>query len=293
MVSKDTYFSTKQTLNLNGTLFELSSPIVMGILNITPDSFFDGGRYLDEKQILFQCEKMLSEGADIIDIGAYSSRPGATDISTEEEQERLTKALQPIRKSFPGAILSVDTFRADIARFVVQEFNVQLINDISAGELDSAMLETIAACNVPYIMMHMKGTPKTMQTQTDYDNLINEIVRYFAGRISAAVQLGIKDIIVDPGFGFGKTVEQNYQLLRNLGDFKIFQRPILVGLSRKSMIYKILDTTPENALNGTLAAGMIALLNGAHILRVHDVKETVDMLKIAQAYKQVKQKIVG
>lgn len=288
MVSKDTYFSPKQTLNFNGTLFELSSPVVMGILNITPDSFFDGGRYLDEKQIMERCEKMLSDGATIIDIGAYSSRPGATDISNEEEQERLAKALQPIRKSFPDAIISVDTFRADVARFVVQEFNVNMINDISAGELDPDMFETIALCNVPYILMHMKGTPQTMQQNTNYDNLINDIIRYLAQRINLAVQAGIKDIIVDPGFGFGKTIEQNFKLLANLGDFKIFQRPILVGLSRKSTVYKTLGTTPENALNGTLALETIALLNGAHILRVHDVKETMEVLKLLDAYKQVK-----
>lgn len=288
MVSKDTYFSPKQTLNFNGTLFELSSPVVMGILNITPDSFFDGGRYLDEKQIMNHCEKMLSEGAAIIDIGAYSSRPGATDISPEEEQERLTKALQPIRKSFPDAIISVDTFRADIARFVVQEFNVNLINDISAGEIDPQMFETVASCNVPYILMHMKGTPQTMQQSTNYDNLINDIIRYLAQRINLAVQAGIKDIIIDPGFGFGKTIEQNFKLLANLSDFNIFQRPILVGLSRKSVVYKTLETTPENALNGSLTVEAIAMLNGANILRVHDVKETMDMLKILEAYKQVK-----
>lgn len=288
MVSKDTYFSPKQTLNFNGTLFELSSPVVMGILNITPDSFFDGGRYMDEKQIMERCEKMLSDGATIIDIGAYSSRPGATDISPEEEQERLAKALQPIRKSFPDAIISVDTFRADVARFVVQEFNVNIINDISAGELDPNMLETVALCNVPYILMHMKGTPQTMQQNTNYDNLINDIIRYLAQRIHLAVQAGIKDIIVDPGFGFGKTIEQNFKLLANLGDFNIFQRPILVGLSRKSTVYKTLGTTPENALNGTLALETIALLNGANILRVHDVKETMEVLKLLDAYKQVK-----
>lgn len=288
MVSKDTYFSPKQTLNFNGTLFELSSPIVMGILNITPDSFFDGGRYLDEIQLMERCENMLSDGATIIDIGAYSSRPGATDISTEEEQERLAKALQPIRKSFPDAIISVDTFRADVARFVVQEFNVNMINDISAGELDPDMLETVASCNVPYILMHMKGTPQTMQQNTNYDNLINDIIRYLAQRINLAVQAGIKDIIVDPGFGFGKTIEQNFKLLANLGDFNIFQRPILVGLSRKSTVYKTLGTTPENALNGTLALETIALLNGANILRVHDVKETMEVLKLLDAYKQVK-----
>lgn len=288
MVSKDTYFSPKQTLNFNGTLFELSSPIVMGILNITPDSFFDGGRYLDEKQIMDRCEKMLSEGATIIDIGAYSSRPGATDISAEEEQDRLTKALQPIRKNFPDALVSVDTFRADIARFVVQEFNVNMINDISAGELDPNMLETIASCNVPYILMHMKGTPQTMQQDTSYDSLINDIIRYLAQRIHMAVQAGIKDLIVDPGFGFGKTIEQNFKLLANLGDFKIFQRPLLVGLSRKATVYKTLGTTPDNALNGTLALETIAVLNGANILRVHDVKETMEVLKLLQAYKQVK-----
>jgi dihydropteroate synthase len=287
MDSKDTYFSAKQTLNFNGTLFEISSPIVMGIINVTPDSFYDGGNYTEEIQIIERCEQLITCGTAILDVGAYSSRPGAANISAEEEQDRLAKALKPIRRNFPDAIVSVDTFRADIAKFVVQEFGVQIINDISAGELDPAMLETIASSNAVYVMMHMKGNPQTMQQNTEYDNLINDIVRYFAERINKATEAGIKDIIIDPGFGFGKTIEQNYRLLKNLADFKIFKRPILVGLSRKSMIYKTLESTPEDALEGTLCAETIALLNGANILRVHDAKETMDILRIVDAYNKI------
>jgi dihydropteroate synthase len=284
MVPKDTYFSAKQTLNFNGTLFEISSPTVMGIVNVTPDSFFDGGQYTQEAQIIKRCGQILSDGGSIIDIGAYSSRPGAANISIEEEQARLVNALRPIRKEFPDAILSIDTFRASIAKFVVQEFGVQIINDISAGELDPEMFGTVASLNIPYIMMHMKGTPQNMQRNTEYNNLVNDIIHYFTQRIHGAVETGIKDIVIDPGFGFGKTTEQNYSLLKHLADFKIFERPILVGLSRKSMIYKTLEASPEGALAGSLCAETIALLNGANILRVHDVKETMDILRVVQAY---------
>jgi dihydropteroate synthase len=285
MISKDNFFSKKQALNFNGTLFDLSSPVVMGILNITPDSFYDGGRYTTETEILKRCELILSQGASIIDIGAYSSRPGAEDITEEDELNRLRFALNPIRKEFQNAFISVDTFRSEIAQRVVDEFGVQMINDISAGQMDIAMLEIVANLKVPYIMMHMQGTPQNMQHQTSYAHLIRDIMHYFAEKIAEAKQLDMHDIIIDPGFGFSKTLEQNYQLLSKLNEFKIFELPIMVGISRKSMIYKILESKPEQALAGTITANTLALLNGANILRVHDVKEAVDAVKIVKAYK--------
>jgi dihydropteroate synthase len=285
MISKDTFFSKKRALNFQGTLFDLSSPIVMGILNITPDSFYDGGRYTTKETILRRCENILSEGAAIIDIGAYSSRPGAENISEDEELTRLTTAMQAIRKEFPDALISTDTFRSTIAYRVVNDFGVQMINDISAGAMDAAMFETIAGLKVPYIMMHMKGTPQTMQQQTNYEHLVADILRYFAERIEKAIDAGIHDIIIDPGFGFGKTVEQNFQLLSRLDEFRIFELPIMAGVSRKSMINKTIGSNPEGALAGTIAANTLALLKGADILRVHDVKEAVDTIKVVQAYK--------
>lgn len=285
MISKDTFFSKKRTLNLSGTIVELSSPIVMGILNITPDSFYDGGRYTSDANILKRCEHILSEGGLVIDIGAYSSRPGAENVSEEEELNRLAPVLKMIRKEFPNAILSVDTFRSGIANIVVKDFGVNIINDISAGELDELMFETTASLKVPYIMMHMKGNPQTMQQQTNYQNLVKDILRYFSIRVDKAKKAGIMDIIIDPGFGFGKTQEQNYLLLARLKEFRIFELPIVVGISRKSMIYKLLDTTADNALAGTIALNTLAVANGANILRVHDVKEAVDTVKIVNAYK--------
>ncbi len=285
MISKDTFFSKKRTLNFAGTLYELSSPMVMGILNITPDSFYEGSRHVSDSDILKRCETVLFEGGDIIDIGAYSSRPGAVHISEEEELGRLGPALSLIRKSFPDALLSVDTFRSNVARAVVHDFGVQMINDISAGTLDEAMLETVAGLKVPYIMMHIKGDPRTMQQLTDYHDLVRDILKYFAEKVDQAKKAGIHDIIIDPGFGFGKTLEQNYHLLQRLSEFRIFELPILVGTSRKSMIYKLLDTSADKALAGTIAANTLALLNGADILRVHDVKEAIDAIKIVNAYK--------
>jgi dihydropteroate synthase len=282
---KDTFFSKHRTLNFGGTLYELSSPVVMGILNITPDSFFQGSRYTEESDILKRCETILSQGGLIIDIGAYSSRPSACHISEEEEFSRLLVALRPIRKEFPEAILSVDTFRSGIARKVVEDFGVQMINDISSGDMDELMLETIAELKVSYVMMHMKGIPQTMQQQTQYEHLIRDIVRYFAGKVDKAKKLGIHDVIIDPGFGFGKDLQQNYQLLSGLSEFRIFQLPMLVGVSRKSMICKVLDSAPEQALAGTIAVNTIALMHGADILRVHDVKEAVDAVQIVKAYK--------
>lgn len=280
MQVKDTFFSKKHTINLSGDLIDLSIPKIMGILNITPDSFFDGGKYTSEQFIEKRVEELLSEGADIIDIGAYSSRPGAKDVCIEEEKKRLELALQIIRKKFKNVYVSVDTFRAEIAQWVVQEFGCQMINDISAGEMDSNMFATIADLKVPYIMMHMKGTPENMQNSPNYDDLIKEIVKYFAQKVDQLKQLGVNDVILDPGFGFGKTMDHNYKLLNGLSSFRMFELPLLVGISRKSMIYKFLDSNPEQALNGTSVLNTIALLNGANILRVHDVKEAAEVVKL-------------
>jgi dihydropteroate synthase len=287
MPTKDTFFSKKRTLNLRGAMVEITQPVVMGILNVTPDSFYDGGSYIFEEQIIKRCEQILTEGALIIDIGAYSSRPGAEHISEEEELHRLNGALKPIRARFPDAILSVDTFRAGVARQMVENWNVQIVNDISAGELDLLMMETVADLRVPYIMMHMKGSPQNMQQNVSYDDYIYDLLRYFSIKVEKARQAGIKDVILDPGFGFSKTLEQNYQLLRQLSEFRIFELPLLVGVSRKSMIYKTINTDSANALAGTVSANTLALLNGADILRVHDVKEAVDAIQIVSAYKNV------
>jgi dihydropteroate synthase len=285
MISKDTFFSKKRTINFRGTLFDLSSPLVMGIVNITPDSFYIESRTTSEAEILSKCELMVSEGVDIIDIGAYSSRPGAEDISEDEELARLIPALGCIRRNYPDIILSVDTFRSEVARRVIQEFNVQMINDISAGESDEHMYITVAKNNAAYVMMHMKGNPRTMQQNTDYANMVKDMMRYFTARIILAKSEGITDIILDPGFGFGKTMEQNYELLNRLDEFRIFELPILAGLSRKSMIHNLLGADPHTALAGTITANTLALLNGADILRVHDVKEAKDSIKIVKAFK--------
>ena len=269
------------TINCRGRLVDLDSPKVMGILNITPDSFYSGSRVAGESLLLEQAGKMLKEGASFLDIGGYSSRPGATDISTQEELERVLPAVKAVLRNFPEAVISVDTFRAEVARQCL-DAGAALVNDISAGLLDQSMMETVAGYNVPYIMMHMRGTPQTMKSQTDYDDLIPEIRSHLAERVAEAVRFGISDIILDPGFGFAKTIDQNFQLLLNLKEFKTFNLPVLVGLSRKSMVYKTLDINPEEALNGTTALHMIALRQGAHILRVHDVKEAVQCIKLAR-----------
>jgi dihydropteroate synthase len=256
----------------------------MGILNLTPDSFYDGGRYLQEEAILKRVEILLTEGADILDIGGYSSRPGAAEISEEEEKARLTPALKLIRSHFPGAILSVDTFRAGIAEYVIDEFGVGLINDISAGLMDDRMFEVVGSRKVPYIMMHMKGIPRTMQVNPVYTDIVKELLAFFAERIFTAGKAGIDDIVVDPGFGFGKTAKDNYTLLHDLRLFGLLGFPIMAGLSRKSMIHKTLGITPDDALNGTTALNTIALLNGANILRVHDVKQAVETIKLVVTY---------
>lgn len=269
------------TINCKGNLIDLNQPKIMGILNITPDSFFDGGKYKDESAILKQVKKMLNEGATFIDIGAYSSRPGATTISEKEELARILPIVNLITKEFKEILISIDTFRSIVASKCI-EAGAALINDISAGLQDEKMLPTIAKYKVPYIMMHMRGNPQTMQQQTNYENLVKDILFYFSERVAEARGLGIHDIIIDPGFGFAKTVEQNYDLLKNLELFQNINLPLLAGLSRKSMIYKVLQTDAENALNGTSALHMYALQKGAHILRVHDVKEAMECVKLHQ-----------
>ncbi len=273
------------TLNLNNQIFAFTSPQVMAIINLTPDSFYQScGQNL--AQVVQTAEKALCEGASILDIGAYSSRSNATDISTEEEWKRLATPLQALRKQFPHAILSLDTFRAEIARRAVNEFGVQIINDITAGEGDANMFQTVADLRVPYIMMHMRGTPQTMQDYTQYDHLMQHMVDYFQTKLDTLHRMGVNDIILDPGFGFAKTTEQNFELLRKLHYLHTLQHPILVGVSRKSMIYKTLHTTPQDALNGTTALHMLALAQGANILRVHDVREAVEAIQLYESYNQ-------
>jgi len=275
----DTFFKKNRLINCNGKLIDLSTPVVMGILNITPDSFYAKSR-IGEKDVVKQVEEMLKQGAGIVDIGAYSSRPGAEHVDFDTEWNRLSPVLNSIRKNFPDAVISVDTFRAEIAHRVVKDYNVDIINDISAGEMDVAMFETVAELNVPYIIMHMLGTPQTMQNNPEYKNMMSDIFLYFARKINKLNILGVSDIIIDPGFGFGKTLEHNYELMEKLSDFKIFELPLLVGISRKSMIYKFLETTPEEVLNGTTVLNTLALQGGADILRVHDVKQACESVKL-------------
>lgn len=274
---------TVKYINVNGRLMDLSTPQIMGILNLTPDSFYAGSRKQSEKEIVDRTRQIISEGGSIIDVGAYSSRPNATDVPVKEEMERLRRGLAFIFREEPEAIVSVDTFRADVARMCVEEFGVAIVNDISAGELDKDMFSTIARLKVPYVMMHMKGTPQDMQTHPHYDNPLKEILYYFSEKKQRLHDLGAKDLIIDPGFGFGKTLEQNYELLAKLEDFSIFGLPVLVGVSRKSMIYNLLGTNPQGALNGTTAANTIALMKGADILRVHDVRAAAEAVKIVTA----------
>lgn len=273
-------------INVNGFLLDLSSPCVMGILNVTPDSFYAGSRMQTEIDITHRIEQIVGEGAGIIDVGAYSSRSNAENVSPAEEMERLRMGLGILRKVQSDAVVSVDTFRADVARMCVEEYGVAIINDIAAGEMDGDMFRTVADLNVPYIMMHMQGTPQNMQQNPHYDNLLKEVFMYFARKVQQLRDLGVKDIILDPGFGFGKTVEHNYELLAHLEEFRIFELPLLAGVSRKSMIYRLLGTTPQEALNGTTVLDTICLLKGADILRVHDVREAVETVKIVEAMKK-------
>jgi len=275
------YRATKPVVKfcIKGVLREFYSPLIMGILNVTPDSFFDGGSFFSVEKAVKQAVSLKENGADIIDIGAYSSRPNATHISELEEFNRLSPVLVAVRKALPDVIISIDTFRANIAKEAVN-LGADMINDISAGELDSAMFETIAKLNVPYIMMHTKGTPQNMQQNADYEDLIGEITNYFAEKIYRLRLLGANNLIIDPGFGFAKNVEHNYLLLNKLHHFQIFELPVLVGVSRKSMIYKYLNITPQDALNATTVLHTIALQKGAQILRVHDVKEAKETILI-------------
>ena len=273
------------TINCKGILIDVSSPKVMGILNITPDSFYDGGKYKNEADILFQTEKMLTEGATFIDVGAYSSRPGATHISEKEELKRILPVIELLVKYFPEIIISVDTFRSEIAKKTIEN-GAAIINDISGGKMDEKMFQTVAKLQVPYILMHMLGTPQNMQQNPVYEDVTKDIIRFFSEQIFKLHQLKMNDIIIDMGFGFGKTLQHNYEILSNLALFKNLDAPILIGISRKSMLYKPLDITANEALNATTAANTIALLNGANILRVHDVKEAVEAIKIVNQLRE-------
>lgn len=268
------------SLNCSGKLLSLETPKVMGILNATPDSFYVGSRTQTELELAERVLQILSEGGAIIDVGAYSTRPGAADVSAEEEWERLANALQVVRREAPEAILSVDTFRAEIARRCVETFGVSIINDISGGDADAEMFDTVADLRVPYVLMHCQGTPQTMQQAPSYKNVTAEVITDLSRKVRQLRQRGMRDIIIDPGFGFGKTLEHNYTLLRQLEDFRIFDLPLLVGVSRKSMITKPLDITADEALNGTTALNAFALMKGAHLLRVHDVKAAVEVVKL-------------
>lgn len=267
-------------INIKGQLLDLATPQVMGILNVTPDSFFSGSRKQTEEEIRVRVQQIIDEGGQMIDIGAYSSRPGADDVTPQEEMERLRRGMSILREVAPDIPVSVDTFRADVAKMSIEELGADIINDISGGELDPQMFSTVAKLGVPYILMHMKGTPQTMQQAPHYDDVCAEVMLYFAEKVQRLRDLGQKDIILDPGYGFAKTLEHNYQLLNHQEELLTFQLPLLVGISRKSMIYRLLGTTPEDALNGTTALNTIALMKGASILRVHDVKECVEVVKI-------------
>lgn len=271
------------TINCRGRLVSLDTPQVMGILNLTPDSFYAASRQQDEEAIARRCRQIAAEGGSMIDVGAYSSRPGADDVSAGEEMERLRRGLAVVRRELPDAIVSVDTFRADVARMCVEEYGADIINDISGGQLDRQMFGTVARLGVPYILMHMKGEPQTMQQAPAYDDLLREVMIYFAERVLRLRELGVKDIIADPGFGFGKTLAHNYELMAHLEEFRMLEVPLLVGVSRKSMIYKLLGGGPEEALNGTTVLNTIALMKGAHILRVHDVRPAAEAVRMVTA----------
>lgn len=273
------------TINAGGRLLDLQKPVVMGILNATPDSFYAGSRTQTEAEIAARVHQIVDEGAGIIDVGAYSARPGADDVPADEEMRRLRHALDIVRREAPEAIISVDTFRADVAKMCIEEGGAHIINDISGGTLDKHMFRTVARLRVPYILMHIQGEPHTMQQAPHYDNLEQEVFLFLSQRVDQLRQLGVADIILDPGFGFGKTLAHNYELMNRLEDFREFDLPLLVGISRKSMIYKLLGTTPAEALGGTIALNTIALMKGAHILRVHDVRAAVETVRIVETMK--------
>ncbi len=271
-------------INIKGNLLDLSSPIIMGILNVTPDSFYDGGFYNSKKKVLDQVKKMISDGASIIDIGGYSSRPGANNVSVNNELDRVLPIIKLIKEKYPEILISIDTFRSKVAELSV-ESGADIINDISGGTLDSKMYETVSKLKVPYIIMHMKGNPTNMMEKTNYEEILKEINHYFIEKISLAESFGIKDIIIDPGFGFSKTTRQNFDILNNLNFYKKLEKPILIGISRKSMIYNTLNIDPEEALNGSTVLHTISLLAGAKIIRTHDVKEAYECVKLVRALK--------
>ncbi|MCX2495718.1 dihydropteroate synthase [Pedobacter sp. PF22-3] len=280
-MAEKNFFEPKQSLNIKGRLIDLSTPKVMGILNITPDSFYNNSRTKTIDEALIKAAQFLNEGATFIDVGGYSSRPGAQDISINEETDRLVPVVESLVKAFPEAIISIDTFRAKVAQETI-EAGAHIINDIAAGDMDEQMFETVAKLQVPYIMMHMQGTPQNMQQNPTYNNVLLEVIDYLAKKVAALTALHIHDVVIDPGFGFGKTIEHNYELLRQMEAFKIFKLPVLVGFSRKGMIYKTLGTTAAEALNGTSVLNTIALQKGAGILRVHDVKEAVECVRLVE-----------
>ena len=274
------------SINLRGRLVEIDRPWVMGIVNVTPDSFYSGSRATDELTLVDRVRQLIAEGADVLDIGACSTRPGSQSVDAQGEMERLQWALSIIRREAPGVILSVDTYRADVARRCVEDWGVDIINDISGGTLDDAMFKTVAQLHVPYVLMHMRGTPDTMSSLTDYDNVTADVLEWMARRIDDMRQMGVADIIADPGFGFAKTVEQNYELLARLEAFHALNAPLLVGVSRKRMIYTPLDCTADEALNGTTIVNTLALERGAHILRVHDVRAAVEAVKLVSLMRE-------
>ncbi len=281
---KDTIFNKKKSLRFREQLFFLESPIIMGIINITPDSFYSGSRVQNIDNFLAKIQQMLNDGATIIDIGAASTRPGAEIINSQDEMKRLEPFVELLYKAFPNTWFSIDTYNADTAKWCVEKYGFYMINDISAYSIDNNMFQTILQLNVPYVLMHMKGNPQNMQQQTNYQNVVAEVLRFLGEKKFELTSNGLNDVIIDPGFGFGKTIQQNYQLLKHLQDFEVLECPILVGLSRKSMIYKTLQLTPEESLIGSTVLHTLALLNHADIIRTHDVKETVQTIKLIETY---------
>jgi len=274
------FLKRKNTINLNGKIIDLSNPVVMGIINVTPDSFFDGGRYTTDKKVVKRAEEILEQGGNVIDIGAITTQPGSEGISTKDEISRLLPAVKAVKKAFPDAFVSIDTYRSWVALKVIEDCGPCIVNDITGGNFDANMYDTIGKLGVPYILMHMQGNPLQMQEKPEYEDIIRDISMFFTDCVKKLTKAGVKDVIIDPGFGFGKNLGHNYELLNRLDSFKVFQLPLLVGVSRKSMIYKLLGTKPEEALNGTSVVNTLALMGGADILRVHDVREAVEAVQI-------------
>ena len=284
------FLKRKSTINLNGQIIDLSKPVVMGIINVTPDSFFDGGKYKTEKKVLKRAEEILEQGGTIIDIGAISTKPGSEGISTKDEIERLLPAVKAVKKEFPNAFVSIDTYRSWVALKVIEDCGPCIVNDVTGGNFDENMFDTVGKLGVPYILMHMLGNPLKMQDKPEYGDIIRDISMFFTDCVKRLTKAGVKDVIIDPGFGFGKTLEHNYELLNRLDSFKVFQLPLLVGVSRKSMIFKLLGTKPEEALNGTSVMNTLALMGGADILRVHDVREAVEAIRIMDMIRSTSEK---